>query len=534
MLDNLSQRASRLRRLQAETSVLAFTRIYLSEHASKPPSKAHEGIYGLLMELSRKRGGKLAIAAPRGFGKSTLVTLAYVLYGICYGKEKFIVLVSSTASQAMQLLEAVKRELTANPKLLEDFPELAGPSPRPWTRSEIVTATRIRVLALGSGQRIRGRKDGKDRPTLIIADDLENAEDAFSVESREQLGSWFSGSVLMAGGERANFIFIGTLYHMNCLLAEYLDPKAHPEWGKRVYKAISSWASRRDLWDRWAQIYHSREEWEKQWGPEAARKYYEANKKEMDEGTAVLWPERWTYYGLMVQYEDNPISFNSELQNEPLNPKDSLFNEFIFWDEEFKSVDALLRVLGENVEFYGACDPSLGRDTVRGDYTAIIILARDRKTNLLYVVEADIRRYTPTQTIEAIFAYHHRYHFQRFAIETNQFQELLAQEMERRGREIGHYVPVEGVKHTGNKIGRIQSLHPWVRSGNVRFSSQHALLIEQMRYFPRGRYDDGPDALQMAVELAGQGSGAPGIFIIRIDDADEEVGWKGVNWQEIV
>lgn len=274
--------------------------------------------------------------------------------------------------------------------------------------------------------------------------------------------------------------------------------------------------------------------WEDADGPQAARRFYAANQALMDEGIQLLWPQRWSFYDLRQQYEDDPISFNSELQNEPINPRDCIFNveEFSYWDQDYSSPEALLRVLGDEVEFYGACDPSLGHDTMRGDYTAILVLAKDRRDNLLYVLVADLARRSPTETIEAIFAYYQRYRFSSFAIETNQFQELLAEEMERRGQELGQYLPIERVKHTTeHKVRRIQSLHPWVKNGTVRFSRKHTRLLEQCRFFPKGKHDDGLDALEMAVRLAEQYA-PPQIHVIRIGEEDDEEG--GVHWQRLI
>jgi hypothetical protein len=41
-----------------------------------------------------------------------------------------------------------------------------------------------------------------------------------------------------------------------------------------------------------------------------------------------------------------------------------------------------------------------------------------------------------------------------------------------------------------------------VRSGTLQFSRRHAVLLEQMRLFPKAAHDDGPDALEMAVAAA--------------------------------
>lgn len=48
----------------------------------------------------------------------------------------------------------------------------------------------------------------------------------------------------------------------------------------------------------------------------------------MLEGTQVLWEEKLSYYDLMVmRVSEGEASFNSEEQNEPINPDDCLFME---------------------------------------------------------------------------------------------------------------------------------------------------------------------------------------------------------------
>ena len=46
------------------------------------------------------------------------------------------------------------------------------------------------------------------------------------------------------------------------------------------------------------------------------------------------------------------------------------------------------------------------------------------------------------------------------------------------------------------KLGRIQRLQPLISSGALRFSRRQVTLLEQLRQFPMGAHDDGPDALE--------------------------------------
>ncbi len=104
--------------------------------------------------------------------------------------------------------------------------------------------------------------------------------------------------------------------------------------------------------------------------------------------------------------------------------------------------------------------------------------------------------------IESVLTYQRLRRYTKFAFESNQFQSLLADELTRRSNAEGLYLPVESVQHSSDKLARIQSLQPLVRSGTLQFSRRHAVLLEQMRLFPKAAHDDGPDALEMAVAAA--------------------------------
>jgi predicted phage terminase large subunit-like protein len=69
----------------------------------------------------------------------------------------------------------------------------------------------------------------------------------------------------------------------------------------------------------------------------------------------------------------------------------------------------------------------------------------------------------------------------------------------------GKYLYVRGETSKGNKRTRIEGLEPLIAQGRLLFSRQHVRLLEQLRQFPLGAHDDGPDALEMAVRAAIRG-----------------------------
>ncbi len=498
----------RQRRLMGGESPETFARIYLAQHCPLTFSRMHGEVFTALAEMVNKRGGRLAIAAPRGHAKSTIVSLAFVLWCALYEKEKLILLMSATKEQVILLLKAIKDELQKNGLLLADFPEICQPEgaphqPKPWRATHISLRNGAMISAYGAGQGIRGAKNVSDRPGLIVVDDIEDPEQVISEEQRQKLRAWFTATLLHAGHPGTNVIVVGTVLHHDSLLANLINPNDRRGWTGLKYKAVERLSDRPDLWERWSAIFRCKEEVDAHTGPEAAEVFFRLNEEEMLKGTQVLWPDLEGYRALMIIRErEGQASFQTEKQNEPLDPEVCIFSEnnFHYWDDEYADVERLLDAVGRDGYFFGACDPSLGRRTGRGDFTGIVILYRPKRSQTKYVIAADITRRTPDQAIAQILQYAGMYPFACFAVESNQFQELMVGDLIRRSKEAKVRLPLLPIKNHSNKQSRIANLEPEVTQGRIRFCRRHQLLLEQLRQFPLAAHDDGPDALEMAVQ----------------------------------
>ena len=500
-----------VRKQAARENFEVFCKYYLAEHFTLPPSSMHGEISELLVKATKNRGARIALAAPRGYAKTTLICLAYVLWCLIRASEPYIVLISNTSDQAAQLLANIKKELEENLLILQDFPEVAEPmgrkpSPKRWQAREILTRNGVRITVLGAGQRLRGRKHGKNRPSVIILDDVEAEPEAHSKELREKRLEWFDKAVLKAGDTgHTNVVVVGTLLHYDSLLARLVgigNALPRPGWTSRRYQAVLSWSADEEAWGIWADYYTGRQDVDGAFGPEIAHAYFEIDQEDMLRGTKVLWPERESYLQLMeMRLTEGRASFDSEKQNDPIAAADALFNpdDFFYWDDHYKSEEELIAAFGDDVAFIGACDPSLGKAGRNSDYTAIITLLRHRESGRLYVLDAILEKCKPLQTIQLINVLHSRRHYRNFVIETNQFQELLADQLEQYCERNGYPILLEKVHHTGDKVGRIQGLEPLIKTGKILFARKHRILLEQLRQFPRAAHEDRPDALQMAV-----------------------------------
>lgn len=154
-----------------------------------------------------------------------------------------------------------------------------------------------------------------------------------------------------------------------------------------------------------------------------------------------------------------------------------------------------------------AVDPSKGKSTKKGDYSAIVFVGL--AGGKLWV-DADLER-RPVEKIvndgiEMALRYAESLH--GFAVETNGFQELLADEFERQTKLRGMMpLPLFTVENRVNKKLRIGRLGPYFsrRAIVVRNNQGGQLFIKQCSQFSQaesaGVHDDGPDCAEVAIRV---------------------------------
>jgi predicted phage terminase large subunit-like protein len=498
-----------LRREIGRNSILQFAQTYFPEHTTQKSPMFHEEICDVLMAMSKKRDGRFALAAPRGHAKSTLVSFFYVMWSICYCKEHFILILSATANQAEKLLSSVSTALETNRILQEDFSEVFNPKEKAktkWTQEEIVTPNNIMIAARSVGQNFRGIKHDQYRPSLIILDDVDGEKNTYNTDSRKKVFNWFVQTVLKAGAPKAlNMIAVGTLLHPDSLLGRLTKREEFPDWQKRIYKAVLAFSLREDLWQKWGNIlFNNGDTYNDEVGLDAADRFFQENKDAMLEGTKVLWEELEDYYALMkIKEIEGSFSFDSEKQNNPTTAEECRYNpeEFHYWDDEFPTVEKLLGSFGKDYSIIGACDPSVGVMNSRSDHSAIIVLAKHR--GKLYVIDADIMPRPQEDLVQAIINFCKiRRPMDKFVIEANLFPELLLKTVHDYASRENVIAPFKEIRNTKNKELRIFGMETYITTGTILFSRKHGMLLDQLKYFPRGDHDDGPDALEMALREA--------------------------------
>ena len=481
--------------------LLDWGRRYLPHFYTAPPSRMHRWLARLLDRRFPERGRRAAIVGPRGGAKSTVATMTYVLRQAVEGSDPYIMIVSDTESQAIDHLRAIKSELVENTYgLLDDYHFAVGEG-LTWRENYIELRNGVVIHAVGTGSRIRGRRRRQHRPSLIVLDDPENDSHTESAIQREKTRRWFNRTLMNMGDVRTNVLVLGSALHRESLVVQLASS---PGWTTRrvegkpaPFRAVERWPINMALWGRWARVYNDTD------NPRAerdARRFYVEHREEMRLGSRLCWPGRESLYGLMVERaQTGSAAFEAEKQGNPINPAtcewpEEYFTHDKFWFDEWPR-DLVVKTM--------AVDPSKGRSDRRSDYSAIASIGVSR-SGAVYV-DVDMSRRSTDRIVADAVAGYARFAPAAIGVEANAFQSLLAEDVAETAAAEGLEMSVVPIDNTVNKIVRVRRLSTLLSRRRIRFKSGSPgamLCVQQLRDFPNGDHDDGPDALEMACRLA--------------------------------
>jgi hypothetical protein len=343
------------RKDKALQSFRYFCETYFSEVFYLPWSGDHLKVIDKI-EQAVLKGGLFALAMPRGSGKTVLMQMA-CLWSALIGATEFVCLIAASAERAKDLLENIKVWLETNPLLHEDFPEVTfairaleritnrqkgqkhnGVATRiEWNADKIVLPTIEGSRASGvviscsgmKGSDIRGqnhaRADGKVvRPQLVMVDDPQTTESAWSPSQSQRREAILSGDVLgMAGpGKKISGLMACTVIRPGDMADSILDREKHPEWQGERTKMVYAFPSNEKLWQQYAEI--RADSLRNDGDGSMATEFYIKNREAMDAGAIVAWPERHNedeisaiQHAMNLRLRDE-AAFFAEYQNEPV------------------------------------------------------------------------------------------------------------------------------------------------------------------------------------------------------------------------
>ena len=460
------------------TSTKLLSKVLFPERFTLPFSSGHDEIFKILDDDSIQ---KAVVAAPRGFGKTSLIDLSYPAKKILYRDKKFIVPVSCTATQAVMQSENLKRELLTNSIVNKIFGSVKPQPGNPiadFSKEAWVTDSGTLVLPRGAGQQVRGIIFGNNRPDLILVDDLEDTEGVNNEESRKKLKEWFFADLMNSVNKNKKdwkIVVLGTLLHEASLLADLLDD---PSW-------------------------HS-----------VRLELFNDNYKS-------AWPEFMTDQQIAELVDDYRRQgmldvLYREFRNMCISTEDATFKQAYFRYYEETGTDFSLSGGIENVVII---DPA---KTVKlhSAESAIVGIGLDLAASKIYIRDLVAAKLHPDELYDQAIDMCTRLHARVMAVEVTSLHDFITYPLRNAIVAKGKVIELVELSAVGQKQDRAAWLVPFYRRGQIYHNKGVTGPLEaQLLSFPRNKRWDCIDATAYVVKLLEEGER---YFFAKAEGATEE------------
>lgn len=388
---------------------------------------------------------------PRGIFKTTIRTKGYAVWLIINNPDIRILLNHKILGKAKEMLREIKEHFERNEYFIYYFGDWRGSV---WGESQIIVNRRKKILSeptisIGSPDHevTSGHYD------VILNDDLIGLKDMVSLAERERiLRFWKTQKYLLnKGGWIKN---TGTRWHLEDVfnyLLKITDKKA-----VRVKSGLSK------VNEEWVSNY----------------------------------PHRYDIEELLRMKKDDPVLFESQIQNNPTPLDDQLYPLEVLNMFDYDSLKP------------GYCmayiDPAFGKKE-KGEPCFWSCVVASVVNENIYIVEWPTNRHKPEQNEIILIDLIERYNIRQLGIESNAAQSEYIRNVKRKLKEKGIILGVEEISHTTNKDRRIQGMHGTILN-NVYFrqdwETAYEEAMKQLTLYPYNKFKDAPDCLEGVLSMA--------------------------------
>ena len=270
-------------------------------------------------------------------------------------------------------------------------------------------------------------------------------------------------------------------------------------------------------------------------------------------GDFPLWSQ-WPLARIAQKQEESPIFFTRLYEGRAVQAEECRFPQAREWARyEPEEIPAAIT---KGANLYGHLDPSGGKSAYKNDFAAAMgLLKLNDKT--VYLTDAWVQRRAPSQQMVAMFDMERQWR-RKYGIGFRMFHVELAPNAEGWIRPALEQV-AKKLRQAGDpawallweacfpreaKEARIERIHPFLVNGWLRFPADlearmaisGALgdswreVVRQMEDWPNGEYDDAPDALAGALDLAFP-PGMPEKQVTTFDAIEDMGGVLGGSWR---
>jgi len=472
-----------------------------------------EQVHGKIFDLIDGPDQKVAIAAPRGWGKTSIVALALMARWILFRHTGFIVYINKSHDAASLQTENLRRELVTNKEIRSFFGSFKSHSVVNAEFDEVFSkkawvAFDTLVWPRGAGQQVRGVLFKNDRPGLIIIDDLEDPDKITNDEIRKGWYEWLYADVIKAIpriGPMARdwkIVYIDTLKHEDAVLQKLLDSN---EWKSVRLEACD------DNFKSTAPDFMSDADIMKEW-----EQHVEAGQTDV---------------------------FFRELRNLPISTKDSAFRTEYFHyynlppdrhgnENDLKMLDVEVQQ-DQNIETVVIMDPAK-TVKIHSAETAIMGIGIDLNSAKIFIRDVISEKMYPDEIYDAMFGMAQMLGAKVLGIEETSLNEFIRQPIKNEMFRRGSFFELIWLKARGGmkKELRVKELVPYYRGGYIYHNASCAgirKLEQQLLMFPRSALWDLMDAEAYLIEMLELGER---YFSPKENPEDMEAEYKELNYDK--
>lgn len=397
-----------------------------------------------LCDFTQKKISNLDLE-PRGHFKTSIRTIGKAIFEIVNNPDIRILINHKILARAVDIMREIRGHFERNQRFRYFYGDMVGDK---WGQDSFIVRTRKNILkeptvAIGSPdhEATSGHYD------VIINDDLVGLKDRYSEAERRNTMNYFKTLIYLQEPDGYT-LNTGTRWHIDDLYNYMIDKKLYKDI--RIRKAIK------------------------------------------DDGQP-LFPERFTVSMLEHMRKEDPEMFEAQMMNNPIPSDEQLYRyeNLIFCE---------LERMNQGMA-YAYIDPAISKKS-SADFTAMVIGRIEHDE--IDVIDSVIGRYKPESFEFVVMDKCRQHNIQKIGIESNAFQELYIDRIDKalKGQKI--WCEIEPVKHSSDKVMRINACHGHIIN-RVRFRKDweqcYPLLIQQLISFPQGEHDDAPDALEGLISM---------------------------------
>ena len=421
-----------------------------------------------------------AIAAPREHAKSTAFTHDYILAVLMWRAANYIIVVSANEEMAIEHLGDISKELHENEDLIREFGVRRFITD---AKTDIIVefddGHQARIIAKGSGQKMRGRKWNGKRPGLIVCDDLEDDEQVESEDRRLKFQRWFFRALKPALRDGGKIRVHGTILHEDSLLARLMKAGT---WSTLFYRAHASF----------------------------------------DDFTNILWPEKFPearLRGIQLGFVEqlDAAGYSQEYLNDPFDNSDAYLRLDDFIPMTLADIEIPKKV-------YVGCDFAVSTKG-RANRTSFTVGGVDPQ-NLLHIVDQRVGRWDTQEWIDELFEIEARHHPEIFFVEDGVIWKAIAPMIYREMQAKGIWLNCFPLMPIRDKATRGRPFQKRSRAGAMRFNkdtSWYPGYESELRRFT-GRSDATlDDQFDSTATLA---LGLEGLSQVEEEDFESDDSWE--------